>query len=38
MMTQPEQIYHLAAIMRRMGRHSVAARLERNAERMEGLG
>jgi hypothetical protein len=36
-MTQPEQIYHLAAIMRRMGRHSVAVRLERNAKALEEL-
>ncbi len=37
-MTQPEQIRHLAAIMRRMGRGVSAARLERNAERLEELG
>jgi len=37
-MTQPEQIRHLAAIMRRMGKRPVAARLERNAERLEDLG
>lgn len=36
-MTQPEQIRHLAAIMQRMGRGVSAARLERNAERLEKL-
>lgn len=37
-MTQPEQIRHLAEILRRMGRGVSAARLERNAERLEAMG
>lgn len=37
-MTKPEQIRHLSAILRRMGRGVSAARLERNAERLEEMG